>query len=220
MGSHQAQDEAQVGTVRQCALTRERRDTEELIRFALSPDNQVTPDLKRRLPGRGVWLLPTRETVERAVAKRVFPRAFRGEAKAADDLPAQIDALLAKTALEALSLANKAGQVTFGFAKIEEAIAAGRVAALIHASQARPDGVRKLDGKFLASKEGADPLPSLRAFTTAELDLATGRSNVVHAALIQGGAATRLLAAAERLMRYRTNASGVALGPGMEPNEQ
>lgn len=205
--------------VRQCALTRERHSADRLIRFALGPDHQVTPDLKQRLPGRGVWLLPTRETVERAVQRKVFPRSFGAPAATPDGLPDLIDKLLAKSALEALSLANKAGQAVFGFAKVEEAIGSGRVLGLMHASDASADGARKLDGKLNAKKSGSLVMP-LRLFTTAELDLVTGRSNVVHAALIQGGAAERFLAAAGRLSRYRASAEDVVLLPGVEPDRR
>ena len=50
---------------------------------------------------------------------------------------------------------------------------------------------------------GGNAVPAIRIFTTDELGLASGRTNVIHAALIQGGAALNFLAAASRLERYR-----------------
>jgi len=86
--------------------------------------------------------------------------------------------------------------------KVEEAIAKGRIIALVHAREAADDGCRKLDAK-LRGKKGGTSLPAVRVFTVDELGLASGRTNVIHAALIQGGAALKVLAAASRLERYR-----------------
>jgi predicted RNA-binding protein YlxR (DUF448 family) len=197
----EGQDGAQE-SVRACALTRRRRPRDELIRFVLGPDATVVPDLKEKLPGRGVWLTAARDVVAEAAKRNVFARALKTEAKVPEGLAAQVEKLLADAALAALSLANKAGEAVFGNAKVEEAIAKGRVLALIHAQEAAEDGCRKLDGKARGMREGADVMP-VRAFRANELGLASGRTNVIHAALIQGGAARNVLAAASRLERYR-----------------
>jgi predicted RNA-binding protein YlxR (DUF448 family) len=185
------------GAVRACALTRVRRPKDELIRFVLGPDGTVVPDLKEKLPGRGVWLTAAHDVVADAAKRNVFPRALKAKAEVPEGLAGQVDKLLAEAALSALSLANKAGEAVFGNAKVEEAIAKGRVLALLHAREAAEDGCRKLDGKARGmSEEG--PIPSIRAFGVDELSLASGRTNVIHAALIQGGAARNVLTAASR----------------------
>ena len=196
-------------SVRRCALTRARRPKDELIRFVLGPDGVVVPDIKEKLPGRGVWLTAAHEKVADAGKRNVFKRALKAEAKVPEGLAAQVDRLLADAALSALALANKAGEAVFGTAKIEEAIAKGRVLALIHAREAAEDGCRKLDGKFRGMR-GETPVPAVSAFTADELGLASGRTNVIHAALIQGGAALRFLAAASRVERYRKGSAAFA----------
>ena len=60
------------GPERRCIATGESGPTDRLIRFALSPDGVVVPDLAARLPGRGVWLTADRGLAERAVKKRLF----------------------------------------------------------------------------------------------------------------------------------------------------
>jgi uncharacterized protein len=196
-------------SVRRCALTRARRPKDELIRFVLGPDGVVVPDIKEKLPGRGVWLTAAHDKVADAGKRNVFKRALKAEAKVPEGLAAQVDRLLADAALSALALANKAGEAVFGTAKIEEAIAKGRVLALIHAREAAEDGCRKLDGKFRGMR-GETPVPAVSAFTADELGLASGRTNVIHAALIQGGAALRFLAAASRVERYRKGSAAFA----------
>ena len=215
-GDHGAND-----AVRRCALSRARRPKDELIRFVLGPDGAVVPDLKEKLPGRGMWLTAAHDVVADAAKRNAFGRALKAAAKVPEDLPAQVDRLLAEAALSALSLANKAGEAVFGNAKVEEAIAKGRVLALIHAREAADDGCRKLDGKARGTRDGS-LVPAIRAFGTDELSLASGRTNVIHAALIQGGAARKFLAAASRLARYRKGRAAFAAlnGSELEKNER
>jgi predicted RNA-binding protein YlxR (DUF448 family) len=195
--------------VRRCAVTRAERRKDGLIRFVLGPDGTIVPDLKGKLPGRGVWLTAAHDTVAEAIKRKAFGRAFKADTKPAEGLADQVDRLLAQAALGALALANKAGEVVFGQAKIEEALKKGGVIVLIHASDAAQDGCRKLDKKALSASSGRG-IPALRDFTADELSLASGRSNVIHAALIQGGAARKFLAAASRVERYRKGIAAFA----------
>ena len=41
---------------RTCVVTRRTEPVARLIRFVMAPDGSVVPDLRRRLPGRGVWI--------------------------------------------------------------------------------------------------------------------------------------------------------------------
>jgi predicted RNA-binding protein YlxR (DUF448 family) len=214
----QDQDGAHDG-VRACALTRVRRPKDELIRFVLGPDGSVVPDLKEKLPGRGVWLTAARDIVAEAAKRNVFARALKTEAKVPEALAAQVENRLAEAAVAALSLANKAGEATFGKAKVEEAIAKGRVLALIHAREAAEDGCRKLDGKARGTGAGGQ-IPAVRAFSADELGLASSRTNVIHAALIQGGAARNVLAAASRLERYRKGKAAFSSQLGSDTDKE
>ena len=206
-------------TVRRCALTRMRLPKEDLIRFVLAPSGEIVPDLKERLPGRGVWVTADRAIVAEAAKRNVFARALKAQAKVPAGLADQVDRLLADAALGALALANKAGEVVFGTAKVEEAIAKGKVAALIHASDAAEDGCRKLDGKFRAGARDGNPAP-IRVFSADELGLASGKTNVIHAALIQGGAAAKFLASASRAERYRKGTAAFAQPIGSDTDKE
>ena len=193
------------GQERRCALTRTVLPTERLIRFVSDPAGVVVPDLKRKLPGRGVWIEARRESVARAAAKNVFARALKTSVSAPADLADQVEHLMRARALSRLSLANKAGEVLTGFSKVERAVEARTVLCLIHASDAADDGVDKLERKHkaIAAASGANAPPSVRLLTVEQLSLALGRPNVVHAALGSGGASRKFLRDAERLLRYR-----------------
>ena len=109
------------GGERFCALTRTAKPADDMIRFVVGPDGAVVPDIKRKLPGRGVWITATREALEESVAKRVFARSFKRDVRVPDDLASLTEQLLARTALDALAIAGKAGNVAAGFGKAEDA---------------------------------------------------------------------------------------------------
>jgi predicted RNA-binding protein YlxR (DUF448 family) len=193
--------------VRTCAVTRTVRPTAEMIRFVRGPDGAVVADLAHKLPGRGVWVGGERGLVERAVRRKLFGRAFKADVAVAPDLPAQVEDGLERAALEMLSLVNKAGHLVTGFAKVEAVLARGGAVALVNAGDAGADGVRKL--MAAAHRGGAAP-KVVSAFAGARLDLALGRANVVHAALLAGPVSDAFLARAARLDRYRGTGSADA----------
>jgi uncharacterized protein len=193
---------AGAGTERFCAVTRTSRPVDEMIRFVIGPDG-VVPDLKRKLPGRGIWITATKAALTAAVSRNAFAKSFKRDVKVAPNLPDLTETLLRRAALDALAIAGKAGAVVPGYAKVEAALTHDRLAALLHGSDARPDGVRKLGG-ILRQRPDADRIITVTAFSSAELDLALGRSNVVHAALLAGPASNTFLARFHRLERFRT----------------
>lgn len=192
-------------TERQCAVTREVLPVSSLIRFVLDPDGQVVPDLRRVLPGRGVWLTATNDVVAAAEKdrKKVFGRGFKAEARVEPGLADRVDALMERLALQALSMTRKAGELVTGYAKVEAALRRDPVVGLIHASEAAEDGVRKLAAVAAGAEEQANGCQVVRLFDSDQLDLALGRSNVIHAALLAGQASENFLARVRDLERFR-----------------
>jgi len=190
-------------TERTCIVSRETLPVEALIRFVLGPDGTVVPDLKRKLPGRGVWVEASRKAVETATRKRLFGRGFGEEAKAGTDLPDQVDRLLIDAALGTLGLARKAGLIVLGFAKVEAAIRSDAVIGLIRASEAGEDGTNKMTAALRRRFGDENAIPVVRFFSGAQLDLALGRSNVVHAAVLAGRAGEIFLGRYHALERWR-----------------
>jgi uncharacterized protein len=195
--------------VRLCAVTRVHHPVDNLIRFVPAPDGTIVPDLARRLPGRGVWVEGRQDAVTAAVRRKVFARSLQRQVAVPEDLPDQVERLMTRRLAEAVSLANKAGLLVTGFAKVEALIADGRAVLLIHAADGAPDGVEKLSRRFraqMAAERGAEQAGHaiVTELTGQQLDLAIGRSNVVHAAASGGGAAQRIVEEAGRLRRYRS----------------
>ena len=199
-----------VGTrVRCCAVTRSLRPVGDLIRFVVSPDGAVLADLKRKLPGRGLWVTARRTAVREAVRRRAFARGFHREVAVAPDLPERVETLLTRAALDALAIAAKASRVVSGFAAVNAALTQGEAVALLHAREAAPDGVRKL-----AAAAARRPVPAVVAlFTSPQLDLALGRSNVIHAALLPGRESDGFLMRCASVERFRSDDGGEPARP-------
>ena len=197
-------------TLRMCAVTRQVRPIEELIRFVVAPSGEVIADLKRKLPGRGLWVSASRQTLAEAVRRHQFSKGFKREVRVPSTLPADTEALLVRSTIDALAMAAKAGQVISGFGKVEDALTARQartsVEALIHASDGAADGIRKLDAVLRQNavvNDKPNPIPVVTALTSEQLDLALGRSNVIHAALLAGPASKTFLSRSQILVRYR-----------------
>ena len=200
------------GMQRHCALTRRLKPVDDMIRFVVGPGGHTVPDVKRKLPGRGIWVTGTRAAIDRAIKEKVFPRAFKQNVRVSADLAVTTETMLTQSALDALAIAGKASQVVAGFAKVEAALADGDVLALIHAAEAASDGRRKLDAA--AQRELAEKsrqIAIIESFTGEQLDLALNRPNVVHAALLAGPGSETFLARAMRLERFRTGQSPEAV---------
>jgi predicted RNA-binding protein YlxR (DUF448 family) len=208
------------GTMRMCAVTRQVAPIDDLIRFVLSPAGEAVPDLKRKLPGRGLWVSLSHATVAEAARRNVFARSFKRDVTVSKTLADEVDRLMVRGVSEALAMAAKAGQVVSGFSKVEGAIEGRQAAALIQATDGAPDGIRKLNARQAAAmrENGMESVhfPVLSVLTTDELDLALGRANVVHAALLAGPAAKTFLARCLTLSRFR--GSGGSSDSGIDQN--
>ena len=202
------------GQERYCVVTRRVRPVHDMIRFVAGPDG-IVPDLKRKLPGRGVWVTARRAAVTGAVKSGAFKRSLKADVRVAADLADLTERLLVRAALDALAIAHKAGLVASGFGKVEAAIARETVVALIHAVEAGADGVRKLDAALARRpSDDGETIAIVRSFGTEQLDLALGRSNVVHAALLAGRASETFLARWHELEHFRLSEPDVRIKAG------
>lgn len=191
-----------------CALTRTLKPVDDMIRFVVGPDGGAVPDLKRKLPGRGIWITATRAAIDEAVKRNVFARGFKRAVRVDPQLAASTERLLAQSTLDALAIAGKAGQVIAGAAKVEAAIGRDDLVALLHAVDAAEDGKRKLEAALRRKNaEKWQEIAIISGLTGEQLDLALNRPNVVHAALLAGPVSETFLARARRLERFRTGQS-------------
>ncbi len=196
-------------STRRCILTGESAPRAGLIRLALGPDGQVAADWSERLPGRGAWISADRalfdSVAERGRLRGALARAFKGASfSLADDLGDRIAAALEQRLLNRLGLEKRSGTLILGGDRVREALARGKVFAVLHAADARPDGSDRIDGMARAVGESlGEDIPHRRVPLPREaLSAALGRDNVVHIALIDEGAAQRVIADLDRLAGF------------------
>ena len=181
------------GPERRCIVSGESGATYDKIRFVLDPDGRLTPDLAERLPGRGVWLSADRAAVEKAVKKRLFSRGFKQPVETPTTLPDELEALVLRRAVDAISICRKAGAALNGFEKVRARLRSGvPVGALLAASDGAADGRGKLVPLAGESR-------IIAVLTADELGMAFGRDSVVHASLDVGGATDRAVRELDRL---------------------
>ena len=189
---------------RTCIVERRPTGPDELIRFVVSPDAAVVPDLKRNLPGRGCWVTADREHVDKAAKKGLFARAFKSEVIVPPDLGGMVDRLLAKSALGALGLSRKAGAVALGATKVEASVRSGAALLVLHAAEASQDGLRKIaQARRATAHAGGPEIRAYKLFSEQELGLALGGTNVIHAAVLAGDAGRAAEKRMVALDRYR-----------------
>jgi predicted RNA-binding protein YlxR (DUF448 family) len=206
---------------RRCILTGAHGPRATLIRLAVGPDNQIAADLGAKLPGRGAWIAADRALLGAAMAKGklkgALARAFKSNVlHLPDDLADQIAAGLERRALDRLGLENRSGNLIWGHERVGEAILKGKVRLLLHAADARPDGMSKLE----ARRRGASPdtVSIVLPVGREQLSMALGRENVVHAAIGDSGSAARVIETLERWAAF--NGASVTSARSEDENDE
>ena len=153
------------------------------------------------LPGRGIWVRANAASIAAAAKKNLFAKAAKAPVKVAPDLAAKVEALLVARLQADLGMARRSGQIELGFESVSGALQSQTPPALlVEARDGSPDGKRKLFGTAYAR---GLKIQTIECLTSAELSVAVGRENVIHAALKSGRLQERLSLDAERLSGLR-----------------
>ncbi len=195
---------------RRCIVSGESESEVGLIRFALSADDTVTPDVASKLPGRGAWVRADRASMELAAKKGHFSRAFKRQAKVPDGLVGLTETLLKRRCLDQLGLARRAGAIAIGATQVEAAIRSGPALVLIEAEDGAEEGREKLMSLHIGL--WGRPPRAVGCFTAEDLGVALGRERVIHACLLQERLAVGWAAEIGRLSGFR------AIVPGSWPD--
>jgi len=202
---------------RTCILTRRKGTKDELIRLALGPDGSVAPDVRARAPGRGAWVGVSRADLDSANAKGKVKAALQRAFKTKDvqvpiDLGQRTEVALRQATLDRLGMEARSGNLVNGAERVENAARSGKVHLLIHAADAGEDGRRSLDQAWRVG--GGEQQGVIFPEPRTILSLALGRENVVHVALTDPAAASRVRHALARWLAF----TGPIRGPeGGEP---
>jgi uncharacterized protein len=202
---------------RRCIVTGEVRPEEKLVRFVVGPESNVVPDIAAKLPGRGIWVTAERAVLAQAVAKNAFAKAAKASVKTAPDLVALVEKLLVQHMQSDLGLARRAALLVLGFDNVLRGLGEKvPPRALVEASEGAEDGRRKLAA---AAVSRGLRIETIDCLSRAELSLALGRENVIHAAVKRGPLAERLIFDSARLAGFRVRPVGT-LGSSPARNER
>lgn len=180
---------------RKCLVTGEVQPKHGLVRFVLSPESEVFPDVMGKLPGRGVYVTAQRSALETAIKKKLFARGFKSQVKMRDDLVAEVETQVARRLVDLISLARKSGQAIAGYEKVKDWLIKEEARILLQASDGSERGKSKLSTPYKGKFVGC--------LTANELGMAFGRETVIHAALASGGLSKRVVEEAQRLQGLR-----------------
>ncbi len=201
--------------LRRCIVTRQALEKPAMIRFVIDPEGRVAPDLKERLPGRGLWVTADRAILDQAIAKHAFSKAAKQSVKLAPDLADRVVALARREVAELLGLARKSGQLVAGFEKVEAALRASRTTGKVRVLVAASDGAE--DGRGKLARLAGSGVEICAPLTAAELAQALGREHAVHAAIKAGGIAEKTIIASRRLAGLTEGSAPAGSAPEQGP---
>ncbi len=172
--------------LKSCFVTKKFFPREEMIRFVISPDREVVFDVNEKLPGAGIWLYPTKDSLDAAIEKKIFYKAAKGTVKIPENLREMVINSLKTKALNLISFARKSGCLVFGFEGVKKAIEAQKVLIAFEAQDAAKNGHDKL-------YRSTDTFPILNCFSRQELGSVTGQDEQVHLVITDEKMATVLI---------------------------
>ncbi|QOL82078.1 RNA-binding protein [Pseudooceanicola spongiae] len=183
------------GPERKCIVTGEVQPVGGLVRFVVSPDGLLVPDVLEKLPGRGIWITANRDAIDTAVKKKLFARAAKTQVTLPDGLADLVEEQLLRRVTDLLALARKSGDAVAGYEKVKDWLSKDVADVLIQSSDGSERGKSKLSTPYMGKFIGW--------LTSNELGLAFGRETVIHAALGTGGLSKRVVEEAARLKGLR-----------------
>lgn len=184
------------GTERSCIVTREAQPKDGLLRFVVSPEGMLIPDVAEKLPGRGIWVTASRSILQQALDRQLMSRAAKQKVTIPSDLLERVESLLLKRVQDWLSLTVKSGESVAGFVKVEAWLAKRKVGLILEAVDGAEDGRAKL-------LRLAPDIPCEMVLTRNEMAEPLGRDDVVHLAIASGGILQFLLRDVRRLAGFR-----------------
>lgn len=178
-----------------------------MIRFVADPQGVIVADLKGQLPGRGCWVTAHQAVVQQAVDKNLFARALKSKVSVPSNLVSGIDSLLVSALTGMMNLARKAGQLVVGATKADAAVRSGQAIAVMHATDAAPDGVRKLDqARHATADVGGSQIAAFQLLSAEEMSVLAAGGQVIHLAVLAGQAGEGVVKRAKMLDRFRNGA--------------
>ncbi len=185
---------------RSCLGCREPRDKGDLLRFVLSPQGEVVPDLDGKLPGRGAYTCLSPACLSAACRQRQFGRAFKREviAAPAEEMVALVRRLMRDRVLGCLGLANRAGKIVSGGSLVSDAIRGANKPGLVLVAT----DVSEAIGERIETLADVHRIPRLRVMTKDDFGAILGKAPRSAVAVRPGGFVKQLATMIERYRNF------------------
>jgi predicted RNA-binding protein YlxR (DUF448 family) len=174
-------------TSRRCIATKQSYERDEMIRFVLSPDNIVTPDLDENLPGRGAWIKTDKAALQNAIKGNLFAKSFKSQAVIPEDMLERLSEMLNQRCLNALNLARRSGDCVVGFDKAIIAAKKLSIALYITGSEEGSDSRRKIENAL------SDDAKIISLWDADTLSKNFGTDNTNHIVIKRSGIANKII---------------------------
>lgn len=181
---------------RRCFVSHEKQPVEKLVRFVVSPDNKIVPDIEHCLPGRGLWLKASRDIVERACNKQLFEKNMQANVEVDKNLIEVVEELLVQQCLNLIGLARRAGEAVAGFEKMKTFLSRHGACVVFCAYDITFESRQRM-----IKLAGAAPVVDV--FSSMELGRIFNRKRTVYVAVVKKQLGTRLLVESTRLAGFR-----------------
>lgn len=185
---------------RSCLGCRARQDKDLLIRFVLSNENEVLPDLDNKLPGRGSYTCINKECLNRAVVQRQFKRSFKQDVSVmpAEEMVSHIRQLLFVRIIGLVGLANRAGMVIGGGSMVSDALKSRVKPGLVIVAT----DVSEVIGAKIIFLADVHKVPHRTALTKDDFGAILGKAPRSALAIKSGGFVGQLLKAIDRYRNF------------------
>ncbi len=182
---------------RTCIGCRQERDQQDLIRFILSPANEVLVDYRGKLPGRGAYVCSCGECLQLAVKRHQFQRAFKDQGLQVSfaQLKADLLAAIEQKIVNLLGMARKSGVLISGSSMVLDGLVSGQLGVVVLAGDVS-EGI----GNKVAGSAAAKGVSCCRLLDKESLGKMLGKEERSVLALKRGALAKTVKA---EMLRYK-----------------
>lgn len=185
---------------RSCLGCRTSKDKELLIRFVLTPEMEIWPDLESRLPGRGAYTCIDKRCLAAAVEQRQFKRSFKHDVSVmpAEQLVEYVRQQLHGRIIGLIGLANKAGLITGGGSMVIDALKSKKKPGLVIVAS----DVSEAIGAKITYAAAAHHAQHRTVLTKDDIGAILGKAPRSAIAVASGGFVAQLVKAIDRYRNF------------------
>ena len=152
-------------------------DENDFIKFSLSPDKKLVPDLHDNLPGKSIWA-PANKMMMKYIQERDDVKAHFGVSHLfSNDLVYLVKKILRKKILNSISLAKKAGYLAVGLDTIKTQLIEKKHCLIVVAK-----GAKSLQSYSFFSSNNISCFENL--LYQKDLEKSTGKNNVKYIGIL------------------------------------